>query len=79
LAVYRHIPRGEIIDALVHIRDLHRKITPSNERGFRAHERREAATRDLLSNLPRTMNIPRLIHCTSKALREDIEGGLTSA
>jgi hypothetical protein len=60
LAVYGHIPRGEIIDALVHIRDLHRKITSSNERDLRAHERREAATRDLLSNLPRTNEHPTL-------------------
>jgi hypothetical protein len=60
LAVYTHIPRGEILDALVHIRELYRKVAPSNARDLRAHERREAVTRDLLSNLPRTNEHPTL-------------------
>jgi hypothetical protein len=60
LVVYRPIPRREILDALVHIRDLHRKVKPSNEREFRAYERSEAATRDLLSNLPRISEHPTL-------------------
>ena len=43
----------DIIEALIHIRDLFRRIRPANERELRAFERREAA-KDLLSNLPRT-------------------------
>jgi hypothetical protein len=58
--VYKPIPRSEIIDALVHIRDLHRRIKPRNDRDLRAKERREAATRYLLSNLPRTNDHPTL-------------------
>ena len=58
--VFNSVPRNAIIDALVHIRDLHRRIKPSNEREIRAYERREAATRDLLSNLPRTNEHPTL-------------------
>jgi hypothetical protein len=60
LAAYTHIPRSKILDALVHIRDLHRQIKPANERELRLHERREAAARDLLSNLPRTHEHPTL-------------------
>lgn len=58
--LYRPVPRDEILDALVHIRDLHRKTKLLNEREFRAHERREAAIRDLLSNLPRVSEHPTL-------------------
>jgi len=58
--VFHTVPRNAIIDALVHIRDLHRRVKPSNEREIRAYERREAATRDLLSNLPRTNEHPTL-------------------
>jgi len=58
--VFHTVPRKTVIDALVHIRDLHRRVKPSNEREIRAYERREAATRDLLSNLPRTNEHPTL-------------------
>lgn len=58
--LYRPIPRGEIFDGLVHIRELYRKVTPSNASELRAHERREAVKRDLLSNLPRTNEHPTL-------------------
>ena len=54
------VPSNEIIEALIHIRDLFRRIRPSNERELRALERREAATKDLLSNLPRTNENPTL-------------------
>lgn len=54
------VSSSEIIEALVHIRDLFRKIRPSNERELRASERREAATKDLLSNLPRINEHPTL-------------------
>lgn len=58
--LYRPVPRSEILEALVHIYDLHRRVKPSNERELRAYERREAAARDLLSNLPRTNEHPTL-------------------
>ena len=54
------VPRNEIIEALLHIRDLFRRIRPLNERELRESERREAATKDLLSNLPRTGEHPTL-------------------
>jgi len=46
--VHNPVPNRAIIEALIHIRDL------------RAFERREAATKDLLSNLPRTNEHPTL-------------------
>jgi hypothetical protein len=58
--VYRPVTRGEIADALVHIRDLYRQIKPSDEREYRACERREVGIKDLLSNLPRTKEHPTL-------------------
>jgi hypothetical protein len=58
--VYSPVPSSEIIEALIHVRDLFRRISPSNERERRAFERREAATKDLLSNLPRINEHPRL-------------------
>lgn len=54
------VPSGVIIEALVHIRDLFRRIRPLNELELRASERRETATKDLLSNLPRTNEHPTL-------------------
>ena len=54
------VPSSEIIEALIHIRDLFRRIRPSNERELRAFERREAATKDLLSNVPRSNEHPTL-------------------
>jgi hypothetical protein len=58
--LYNPVPRSEIVDALVHMHGLHRRIQPSNERELRVYERREAVTRDLLSNLPRTNEHPTL-------------------
>ena len=58
--VYRPVPRSEIIDALTHMYDLHRRVKPSNQRERLADERRDAAVRDLLSNLPRTNEHPTL-------------------
>jgi hypothetical protein len=58
--VYRHIPHADIIEALIHIRDVFRRIRPSNEDALRADERREATIKDLLSNLPRTNQHPTL-------------------
>ena len=54
------VPSSEITEALIHFRDLFRRIRPSNERELRASERREAVTKDLLSNLPRTDEHPTL-------------------
>jgi len=58
--VYRAIPRNEISDALIHIRNLYRRITPRNERKILQGDRREAVIRDLLSNLARTSEHPTL-------------------
>jgi hypothetical protein len=58
--VYQSVPRAEIIDAIVHLNDLHRQARPANERELRAYERREAAAKTLLSNLPRTKEHPTL-------------------
>jgi hypothetical protein len=58
--VYRPVPRADIVDALVHLRDLHRQIKPSNERELHVFERRELLTRNLLSNLRRTGDHPTL-------------------
>jgi hypothetical protein len=58
--IYSPVPRSQIIDALAHMYDLHRRVKPSNERDLLAYERREAAARDLLSNLPRTNEHPTL-------------------
>jgi hypothetical protein len=58
--VYNSVPRSHIIDTLIHIRDLHRKVRPSTEEERQLWERREVATKDLLSNLPRTYEHPTL-------------------
>jgi hypothetical protein len=58
--VYRPIPRNEISDAVVHLRELHRQFTPSNDRERYAFERRELITKNLLSNLRRTGDHPTL-------------------
>jgi hypothetical protein len=58
--VHSPVPSGEIVEAIIHVRDLFRRIKPSNERELRAFERREAATKDILSNLPRTNEHPTL-------------------
>lgn len=56
--MYSPVPRSEITDALIHIRELYRRMKPLNEHARRACERREATIRDLLSNLPRTSEHP---------------------
>jgi hypothetical protein len=58
--VYSQVPRSAIIEALTYIRNLYRRIEPSSESELRAFERREAATADLLSNLPRISEHPTL-------------------
>jgi hypothetical protein len=58
--VYKPVPRSEITGALMHIRDVLRRIRLSNEHALRMHERRETTIKDLLSNLPRTNQHPTL-------------------
>jgi hypothetical protein len=58
--VYRHVPRTEILAVLAHLRELHRQITPTNDRERYAFERRELVTKNLLSNLRRTGDHPTL-------------------
>jgi hypothetical protein len=58
--VYRHVPRGQIADALSHLRELFREVKPKNEQERRAHERRDVVTKNLLSNLFRTKEHPTL-------------------
>jgi hypothetical protein len=58
--VYRPVPRNEISDAVMHLRELHRQFIPSNDRERYASERRELITKNLLSNLPRMGNHPTL-------------------
>jgi hypothetical protein len=58
--VYSPVTSREIVEALIHIRDLFRRTRPSNDREQRASERREAATKDLLSNLSRISEHPTL-------------------
>jgi len=58
--VYRQVPRTEILDALAHLRELHRQIKPATDRERYAFERRELLTKNLFSNLHRTGNHPTL-------------------
>ncbi len=58
--MYQNVPRPEILDALVHLRDLHPQSRPSNDRERHAFERRELVTKNLLSNLRRTGDHPTL-------------------
>ena len=58
--MYKPVPRGQIADALIHLRELFRQRDPSNERERLTHERREIVIRNLLSNLSRTKEHPTL-------------------
>jgi hypothetical protein len=58
--VYRSVSRDQIADALIHLRGLFREIRPSIEKDYRAQERREILTKNLLSNLFRTKDHPTL-------------------
>ena len=58
--MYRHVPHSYITDVLIHIRDLFRRSRSFSDHAIRAHERREASIRGLLSNLPRTNQHPTL-------------------
>jgi hypothetical protein len=58
--VYNSVPREQIADTLIHLRGLFREIQPSSEKDYRARERREILTKNLLSNLFRTKAHPTL-------------------
>jgi len=58
--VYSPVPSSSVVEILTRLRDLHRRIPSTNEREQRASERREAATKELLSNLPRLNEHPTL-------------------
>jgi hypothetical protein len=58
--VYSPVPREQIAETLVHLRSLFREMRPSNQKDYRAHERRELLTKNLLSNLFRTKDHPTL-------------------
>jgi hypothetical protein len=58
--LYRHVPRNEIRDRLIHLRGLYEQLVPTNEQELRAAERREIITKNLLSNLRRTSDDPTL-------------------
>jgi len=58
--VYKPVSRGEIAQALLHLRELYRREPQANAADVRAHERREAGTKTLLSNLARTTEHPTL-------------------
>lgn len=58
--MYRPVARGEILDALVHIRNLHRQADRPAGQDDLILERREIALKHLLSNLPRTNAHPTL-------------------
>jgi hypothetical protein len=58
--LYNPVPREQIADALIHLRGLFREMSPSSEKDYRAHERREILTKNLLSNLFRTKDHPTL-------------------
>ena len=56
--MYNSVSREQIADTLIHLRGLFREIPPSSEKDYRAHERREILTKNLLSNLFRTKDHP---------------------
>jgi hypothetical protein len=58
--VYSPVSRTEIVEALLHIRDLYRRKRRTSNHEALSHERREAVVRDLVSNLARTGDHPTL-------------------
>lgn len=59
-AVYRYVPRPQIIEVLTHLRDLFRQIELTHERDQLAAERRDVVAKYLISNLRRTGDHPTL-------------------
>ncbi len=58
--MYSFVPREQIADTLIHLRGLFRNVPPIDEKEYRARERRELLTKNLLSNLRRTKDHPTL-------------------
>ena len=58
--MYRSVPRDQIAQSVAHLRELYRAVKPSTAQEQRANERREAVTKNLLSNLFRTKEHPTL-------------------
>lgn len=58
--MYSPVSRGELLDALVHIRRLYGQRKPADKRESLTHERREIGIKQMLSNLPRTKEHPTL-------------------
>lgn len=58
--MYSAVTRGELLDVLIHIRELYRQRKPADELESLAYERREIGIKQLLSNLPRTKEHPTL-------------------
>ncbi|WP_353069860.1 hypothetical protein RBB75_05955 [Tunturibacter empetritectus] len=58
--MYSFVPREQIADTLIHLRGLFRNVPPVDEKEYRAQERRELLTKNLLSNLRRTKDHPTL-------------------
>ena len=52
--MYKSVPREQIADTLIHLRELFRRVLHSTQEDLRAQERREILTKNLLSNLFRT-------------------------
>jgi hypothetical protein len=58
--MYRPFSRRQIVDNLLHLRELFRRIKPSSEMENLAQEKRELVIRDLLSNVARSNQHPTL-------------------
>ncbi len=58
--MYTPVPSSEVIQTILHLRELFRRRSRLTDDDQRAFERREAATKDFLSNLPRIDEQPTL-------------------
>lgn len=58
--MYRPVSRRQIVDNLLHLRELFRRIKPSSEMENLAQEKREIVIRNLLSNVVRSNQHPTL-------------------
>ena len=76
LLMYRPIPHSQIIDDLMHLRDLYREGRPANEREQLAHDAREAFTKDLIGNLSRMKEhlMPGIIAEAARHFRLTVDG-----
>lgn len=58
--LYRAVPKGDLAERLIHLRDLYRQRRPLSNREYIAQEKREAIAKNLLDNLYRTKDHPTL-------------------